>query len=142
MTFPFETSRNAWIGAGDAWIGIAAMAPAAGNDVVRRWVAPRDGTVRIEGPPTLKGASRDGLAVAMARNAEELWSAVLHGPDPVTSFYDKPIAVRAGDGIAFIARKCPPKQEAEPAPGPGGPAKAQPPEAQEVLWDPTVTYMP
>jgi hypothetical protein len=144
MTFPFETTSNTWIGTGEAWIGIAAMAPAAGNDVVRRWVAPRDGTVRIEGSPTLKGVNRDGLAVAIARNAEELWSAVLHGPEPVTTFYDKPIAVRAGDGIAFIARTRSPKLEAkvEPAPGPGDPAKAQPSEAMEILWDPAVTYVP
>jgi hypothetical protein len=84
----------------------------------------------------------------MARDTEELWSAVLHGPDPVTNFYDQPIAVRAGDGIAFVARQCPPKQEADREPeadrgtGRDGPANPQPPEAQEILWDPVVTYMP
>jgi hypothetical protein len=120
------------------------MAPAAGNDVVRRWVAPRDGTVRIEGSPTLKGVNRDGLAVAVTKNAEELWSAVLHDPEPVTTFYDKPIAVRAGDGIAFIARTRSSKLEVktEPAPGPGDPAKVQPSDAREILWDPAVTYVP
>ena len=166
MTFPFETPSNTWIGAGDAWIGIAAMAPAAGNDVVRRWVAPRDGTVRIEGTPTLKGANRDGLAVAMARNAEELWSAVLHGPEPVTNFFNKSVAVRAGDGISFIARKHPPELEVEAELAPEAQlsadelsavadelsadqlsavareAQAKQAGLTQILWDPAVTYMP
>ncbi|MDP1806788.1 MAG: hypothetical protein Q8K72_16535, partial [Acidimicrobiales bacterium] len=95
------------------------------QDTLRRWIAPWDGVVTIEGPIVLRNAadSPDGVRVAIQKNGGELWSTVIPtgatGPrvPEVGS-----IGVAKGDRIYFRLQSVD-----------DGAADA-------VDWDPVVTY--
>ncbi|WDN56123.1 SpvB/TcaC N-terminal domain-containing protein [Streptomyces clavuligerus] len=81
-------------------------------DSVRRWVAPYDGTVRVEGPARLvedTGAERaaydkaDGVRVTVQHNDTELWAQRI-GPDDYIGFAPTGVGavqVRKGDAFYF-----------------------------------------
>ena len=110
MTF----SDPLWRGAHGAQVSYYQMTPGVG-DAVRKWVAPHDGAVRLEGTPALDGINASGVGVSILKNASQVWSAQLMTPASGGASYDMNITVHAGDTLEFIARNCVPM----PAPGPG-----------------------
>ncbi|MFJ6438442.1 SpvB/TcaC N-terminal domain-containing protein [Streptomyces sp. NPDC091416] len=82
-------------------------------DSVRRWVAPYDGTVKVEGPARLvkdTGAERaayekaDGVRVTIQHNDTELWAQRI-GPDDYIDFAPTGVgAVQVHKGDAFYFR--------------------------------------
>jgi len=103
-------------------------------DTVRRWVAPFDGVVRVEGAVALSAQTADarahskladGVRVAIQQEDAELWSATIgprdnaaHEPDGVSS-----IPVTRGQRLYFRVQS-----------GFDG-------SLDEVSWDPRVTYL-
>jgi len=81
------------------------MKPGANAPAVRRWVAPRPGTVKITGwvlySPSGCG---DDATVEIAREYEELWSASLANGDTSKEF-DVETAVNEGTSISFVVGK-------------------------------------
>ena len=120
MTF----SDPIWKGGNGSAVGFFDMIPGAG-DAVRRWVAPHDGTVRIEGLPALDGPNADGVDVTVLKNAGKLWSAQLVTPGAGAATCDVSVAVQAGDSLEFIAHLL--------VQGPRN-------KTSRVLWDPVITY--
>jgi hypothetical protein len=113
-----------WKGKNGSEVGFFQMTPGIG-DAVRKWVAPHDGTVRIEGAPTLECPSADGINVAvlkntLLKNTDKLWTGQLATPKTKASSYDTTVAVQAGDSLAFIAQNTAFKNM--PGPGLGIPA--------------------
>jgi hypothetical protein len=107
-----------WKGQGGCEIGYFHMVPSL-CDAVRKWVAPRAGTVLVEGRAAPDGKGPAAVAVGILQGAKEIW--------PVQTVQQKPllhslhVAVAQGDALYFIAAK----EEAI-----GG----------RVCWDPVVTY--
>ncbi|MFC4111879.1 SpvB/TcaC N-terminal domain-containing protein [Nonomuraea zeae] len=95
-------------------------------DSVRRWVAPFDGTVKVEGPVKLASTkSVDGVRVAVQHEDAELWSATIgpedpaeHAPEGVDS-----VAVRRGDRLYFRVQSVSDGTD------------------DEVSWNPQVSYL-
>ena len=103
-------------------------------DTVRRWIAPFDGAVRIEGPVRLAAstsaaraasANADGVRVAIQHEDTELWATDIgarddteHAPQGTGS-----VTVQRGDRIYFRLQSR----------GDGS--------LDEVSWDPQVTYL-
>ena len=98
MTF----SDPIWKGASGAEVGYFDMTPGSG-DAVRKWVAPHDGTIRIEGAPALDGSNADGVTVTVLKNAGKVWSAELVTPGSGMSSCDISIPVKTGDSLEFVA---------------------------------------
>ncbi|HWI05638.1 MAG TPA: hypothetical protein VNT52_17660, partial [Acidimicrobiales bacterium] len=95
------------------------------QDTLRRWIAPWDGQVSIEGPIVLRNAadSPDGVRVAVQRNGGELWSATIpKGATGPRVPQVGSVTVAKGDRIYFRLQSVD-----------DGAADA-------VDWDPTVTY--
>ena len=131
MTF----SDPLWHGAHGSQVGYFQMTPGAG-DAVRKWVAPRDGTVVLEGSPTLDGTNSSGVTISILKNAgavilphpipgglaggnwgftADLRSMELKTPGIVSSSYKTNLEVKAGDALQFIVQNTKPM----PDPGPG-----------------------
>jgi hypothetical protein len=109
-----------WMGKRGGQIGFFQMTPGAGG-VSRAWVAPHDGSVRIEGDPTLTGTNDAGIVVAVQANKHELWSAKLTTPNKATASCQATAVVQAGDALTFVAKNA---NATEPlAPGLGVPEK-------------------
>jgi hypothetical protein len=101
-----------WIGAQGSKIGFTQVTPGAGA-AVRKWIAPHEGTVRLEGTPTLDGANSSGVAITILKNDDKVWSAKLTTPEAAP--YDTNIQVKAGDALLFVAENT----VSMPNPGPG-----------------------
>ena len=125
-----------WVGDAQCEVGYFHMIPGA-NAAVRQWVAPHDGTVRVEGAPTLNDANADGFALAVLKNTEKVWSARLVWPETKELSCDTKIAVRAGDSLVFMVQK-----DDLPAPAPKRPPQEKRDETGKILWDPVITYLP
>ncbi len=93
------------------------------NDSVRKWVAPHDGKVRIEGTAEVEKKGGQGLYVGILKNAAEVWPSRLVKFGNATA-HDLTVEVSKGDAIRFIVKKN----------GKNAPEK--------VLWDPAITYLP
>ena len=102
-------------------VGYDFMVPGAA-DAVRKWVAPRAGIVRVEGPVVLAAPDKATVRAAILHGDREAWP-----PRAVTkakpASHDLALAVRPGDSISFIVRRI--GEEA----------------GDKVLWDPMVTYL-
>lgn len=95
------------------------------QDTLRRWIAPWDGQVTIEGPIVLRNAadSPDGVRVAIQKNGGELWSTTIpKGATGPRVPQVGTVAVAKGDRIYFRLQSVD-----------DGAADA-------VDWDPAVTY--
>ncbi len=92
-------SSPLWMGAQGSKIGFTEMTAGAGA-AVRKWIAPHDGTVRLEGTPALAGTNASGVEVTVLKNDGKVWSAVLKTPDAAP--YDTMIPVKAGDALQFV----------------------------------------
>jgi RHS repeat-associated protein len=95
------------------------------QDTLRRWIAPWNGEITIEGPVVLRNApdSPDGVRVAIQKNGGELWSAVIpKGATGPRAPQTGAVTVAKGDRIYFRLQSVD-----------DGAADA-------VDWDPIVTY--
>ena len=109
----FNAASNCWLKEGQCLVGNSYQTPLGSNDAVKKWVAPHDGDVRIEGTPATDASNTGGFVVSVRRNAKEVWSARLASPETRISSLDTTVAVRAGDAIAFDVHKLEPARNAE-----------------------------
>jgi hypothetical protein len=82
-------------------IGYFHMIPGASTDAVRRWVAPHDGSVYIEGAPSVDKMIADGFIAKVLRNTDEIWSAKLDPPYKKVYSLNTTVKVHKGDAITF-----------------------------------------
>jgi hypothetical protein len=109
-----------WFGSGGSKIGSNYQIPGE-NPVVRKWVVPNGGTVRIEG----SAACAQDTSAAIRLNTDKVW------PDDLSSSqllapHDVTVTVIQGDAISFVVA----------AKG----AKSANSELSKVTWDPVITY--
>ena len=107
---------------------IRAQAPL--QDVLRRWVAPYSGQVKVEGdvqllPPAADKPAGDGVRVAIQHQGAELWSAIIPGGDTAarTPTGVASIGVNRGDAIYFRLQSI----------DDGA--------SDQVAWDPQISYL-
>lgn len=96
-----------WQNADGVEIGYFHLTPGGSTDAMRKWVAPRDGTVRIEGSPSLGGTKPGSMDVSIRKGTNEIWSKRLEATNLPTENHDVNIAVRAGEAIDFSVHKNP-----------------------------------
>jgi len=109
-----------WQGEGAVRIGNNYQIPDAGRQAVRQWVAPRSGTVRIEGEVTNEPSM--SASVRLLKGREELWPAgskTSAGP----ARHDLKVEVSQGDAVDFVVGLMPPGTN-----------------TGKVFWDPVITY--
>ncbi len=131
----FDTMSDCWTNTKKCTVGSNYETPTENEDPIRKWVAPHDGNVRIEGTASIDGKDTVGFGVHLLKDADEIWSAQLISPDKESSSHDKTVAVRAGDAISFIVHKL--ELETRVKQSNGAPA----PQIGKVLWDPAITYV-
>ena len=93
------------------------------NDSVRKWVAPHDGKVRIEGRLEIEKKDGAGVYAGILKNASEAW------PSRLVTFgtaaaHDLTIDVSKGDAVCFVVKR-------------NGLSAGE-----KVFWDPAITYLP
>lgn len=93
-----------WVG-NDSWTRLYhdAMHPGTAEMPVLKWVAPRAGSVRIEG--TVRDADLscgDGVNASVVHNGTEIFNASVSDGDSVGVSIDQVRTVAAGDGLFFI----------------------------------------
>lgn len=99
------------------------------QDVLRRWIAPYDGQVKIEGNVALlqpaSGPTGDGVRVAIQAGLSELWSATIDGGDyaPRTPGGVASVNVTRGEAIYFRVQS---RNDGA---------------SDQVSWDPAITYL-
>ena len=92
-----------WQSADGAEIGYFHLTPSNAGDATRKWIAPHDGTVRIEGSPSISGIPSCSTEVSIRTNTNAIWSKKLDPTEGETANHDTVIAVRAGEAITFSA---------------------------------------
>ena len=102
----FDAANNRWQGSEtyallNAWGGH----PGLNVNAVRRWTAPRAGTVRITGTASDTNAGGgDGVIVSILKGSTTLWTqAIANGGSAVA--YDVSTTVQSGDVIDFVINK-------------------------------------
>lgn len=92
------------------------------SEVVRRWIAPHAGSVRIEGEVALAGSAGNGIYAMVLVNEKEVWaSRLIKGRDEQS--HDVTLTVGNGDLVCFVAKR----YGEEPV--------------ERVTWDPVITYV-
>jgi hypothetical protein len=110
-----------WFGGEGCQIGNNYQIPGE-NAVVRKWVAPYGGTVRIEGRAT----HAEDTSAAIRLNSDKLWPDDRSSSQP-TAMHDLTVTVIEGDVISFwMAGKTEKSTNFEP---------------RKVTWDPVITYI-
>lgn len=96
----FKPAANVWQKGDKLVVGPDWLLPDDGRDAVRQWVAPRDGSVRVEGSVSVGPGNGDGVKAEIAHNAAVAWPAglVQHGK-PLA--HDVRLSVRKGDMVSF-----------------------------------------
>jgi len=120
MTYSDMTFRDPfWTGSDQTSLGYVHMT-AGTSDAVRKWMAPHDGMVRVEGEIGTDQPDVAGVLAEIRKNNSEVWPSkpVLSGKI-VT--YDLILTVQKGDAIYFIIKRIGTRSE-------------------KVTWDPVVTY--
>ena len=119
----FNVLANCWQKEGLASVGPDFLLPAGNKAAVRRWVAPHDGRVRVEGVVSVDADGGAGAVVRVLHNSAAAWSARLVQPGrPAT--HDFKLAVAKGDSLSFIAGTN------------GVPARQN-----RINWDPAITFV-
>jgi hypothetical protein len=78
--------------------------PGTGLDVIRQWVAPSAGTVRITGTASDEDPTAscgDGVTVSIRKNGAALWTANINNGDTVGTSFDVSTSVVTSDTIDF-----------------------------------------
>lgn len=115
LGFQRHTMLNYWSDGGKCQMGGNYQVADGSNAVVRKWVAPHDGRVRIEGTVTSENAEGDGVQAEILKNAEVAWPSRSIAPGQEAS-HDLTLAVTKGDSLSFVVR------------------------SGKALWDPVITY--
>jgi F5/8 type C domain len=113
--------RIYWFGKGNTEVGPNYQS-AGDNAVIRKWVAPHGGTVRVEGAVTSESAS-DGTVASIWLNSDKIWPEKIANGEAAS--HDLKLTVIQGDAIAFVVAK------KDPASKTG---------SNKVFWDPVMTY--
>lgn len=113
-----EVFTRDWQGKGKVRMGDNYQIPEPGVDAVRQWVAPRAGSVRIEGRVTTESSNR--AFAQLLKNSQKVWSAEA-GASDANSTHDLNLEVAQGDTLDFVV-----STTAEPT--------------GKVFWDPVITY--
>jgi hypothetical protein len=98
------TYGDSWSGTAGVYINKAKVHPGntAGNEVVRKWVAPEDLLVRISGRVSKADTSAgDGVMTSISKNDEVLWTTDLQYDDNIGKTFDVYTSVAAGDALYF-----------------------------------------
>ncbi len=112
-----------WVGDGKCVISYFFQVPDAGCDAVRKWVAPHDGNIRVEGEVSNAAQPGDGVAARISHNSAEVWPArpVQDGkPAP----HDLKLTVKKGDALSFCVSQ-----------------SGSPGTEVRVTWDPVITFV-
>lgn len=119
-----------WFGKGDCRIGVNYQIPGENGAVVRKWVAPHGGMIRIEGTAT-RDAKNGGLP-SIWLNAEQLWAGD-SSTQGESATHDLSATLIQGDAIVFkVASENPARNSAS--------SESSHPSAT-VTWDPVITYV-
>ena len=127
----FDPASDRWSNPLNCVVGNNYQAPAMNCDADRKWVAPHDGTVRVEGTASIDGTDAAGFGARIMKNADTIWSAQLTSSDKTASSHDQVVAVHAGDSISFVVHK----QDL-----PKGKPASEASNAK-IVWDPVITYV-
>jgi hypothetical protein len=92
------------------------------GDLVRKWVAPHAGTVRIEGKVSFREYDVSDITVTILLNEKEIWPSRLITEKNIQT-HDMIQTVKKGDAICFVV-----KGDCQKNPG-------------KITWDPVVTYV-
>jgi hypothetical protein len=112
-----------WSGRDGGKIGANYQVPGEGA-ILRNWVAPQGGVVRIEGTAICTGASSASIRL----NKNKVWPDTPLDPQP-KSPHDVTLTVIQGDVVSFVsARKDAMGENSNP-------------ESMRVTWDPVITYL-
>lgn len=103
----WNASQAYWVGS-DAWARIYSnsMHPGSTEMPVLAWIAPKAGTVRVEG--TLRDVDLscgDGVSASVVHNSTEIFTASINNADTVGKSVNAQVTVAAGDGVFFIVSK-------------------------------------
>jgi hypothetical protein len=100
-----------WRGEDGCEIGYFHMIPGTSADAIRKWVAPHDGSVLIEGAPSVDSTSTDSFVLTVLRNADKIWSARLVPPYKQAYSHQTAVKVHKGDAITFNVGKLNPERK-------------------------------
>jgi hypothetical protein len=109
---PLTFSEPFWSNSDGCQVGFTRMTAGTG-DAARQWLAPHEGTVRIEGTPTLRGAFSDELDATILRNDATAWTAALTAAKP-SAPCDIAVPVKKGDALYFIVHCSAPPSDSGP----------------------------
>ncbi len=101
----FNAASNCWLKDDQCMVGNDHELPLATDDAVRKWVAPHNGNIRMEGAPAISQGSADAVVVSVLKNPKELWSSRLAAQRDQSSSHDLTIPVSKGDEISFIVHR-------------------------------------
>jgi len=115
-----------WFGDGNLKVGNNYQIPGP-SAVVRKWVAPHGGVIRVEGEAAMDRASEGVVLASIRQNAATLW------PERLITYrqpasHDLTVRVEQGDAISFVAAR----KDAT--------AHSDASEADKLTWDPVITY--
>jgi hypothetical protein len=118
----FDRGKNIWTKhAGLIAVGPGYQIPDEAN-AVRKWVAPQDGKIRLQGLVEVEQAGGNGIYAQILKNTAEVWPErlVTHGKN---ESHDTTISVKKGDSICFTVKRNGEKP------------------AEKAFWDPVITYV-
>jgi hypothetical protein len=101
-----------WLSNDGCQVGFTRMIPGTG-DAVRKFTAPHDGTVRIEGLPTLDDKNAGELDVSVLKNDASAWTGTL-GSNAASAPCDINVDVKKGDALCFVVHSSAPPTGAGP----------------------------
>ncbi len=93
----FWQGGERWVRVGKDWHHPGENAPS-----IRRFTAPRDGTVRITGRVYKADPNGDGVGATILHNDQQLWRHELAGNDGEGVEANLELAVKAGDSVRFV----------------------------------------
>ena len=130
MTF----GKSRWFGTDGSEVGLAHMLPGIEEcAAIRKWLAPHDGTVRIEGKVVPAGKDSTSVHASVLRNDQTIWLVPVVAADKGAS-HDLKVAVAKGDAICFVVQR--PKLGDLPIRD-----KQVNASGHSQWWDPVVTYV-
>jgi hypothetical protein len=103
-------SEPFWTSGDGCQVGFTRMTSGTG-DAARKWIAPHDGTVRIEGTPAIRGTFSDELDVSVLRDEANAWTAALTSAKPGAAC-DVNVPVKKGNALYFIVHCSAPPSDA------------------------------
>ena len=119
----FNPVANVWQKGGKLAVSADALMPDEGRYAVRQWLAPHDGTIRVEGSVMAGSGKSDGIKTEIIHNATVVWPTDITQPGKF-SVHDLHLKVKKGDMVSFRA-------------GQNGSVSTD----DRILWNPVITYV-